>query len=118
MRTLLYLLSAMAVIGLAFWAYQENYQTKAAIETSDHLQRKIADARSKLAMMKAEWAYQNRPDRLRALAEMNYKDLQLQPIDPSQFGSVDQVPYPKPSADPKPPQEVEMSSLLDSDLKP
>ncbi len=100
MKTLLYVLSAIAVIGLAFWAYQENYETQSALNRAEDLQDDIADARARLAMLRAEWAYLNRPDRLRALAEINFTDLKLQPIDPMQFGRVDQVPYPAPTLDP------------------
>ena len=32
MRPLLYLLAAMVVMGLAFWAYRENYRTQAQID--------------------------------------------------------------------------------------
>ncbi|WP_321185972.1 cell division protein FtsL [Pseudooceanicola sediminis] len=96
MKSLLYVLSAMAVIGLAFWAYRENYQTQAAIDQAERLQNRIMASRARLSMLRAEWAYLNRPDRLRELAEMNFTNLKLQPIDPAQFGKVTQVRYPDP----------------------
>ncbi len=37
------LLSALAVMGLAFWAYQENYKTQSAIAEVRQLHREIAD---------------------------------------------------------------------------
>jgi hypothetical protein len=95
-KSLLYVLSAMAVIGLAFWAYRENYQTQAALDQAERLQNRIMASRARLSMLRAEWAYLNRPDRLRELAEMNFTNLKLQPIDPSQFGKVTQVRYPVP----------------------
>ncbi|WP_435231461.1 cell division protein FtsL [Pseudopelagicola sp. nBUS_20] len=94
MRTILLVLTAMAVIGLAVWAYQENYRTQHATVETERLQRQIGEARSRLAMLKAEWAYLNRPERLRDLAEINYYDLQLLPLRPEQFGNIDQVAYP------------------------
>ena len=72
MRTLLYVTTFLGLIGLAFWAYRENYETKAALDNVDRLHRDIADARARLAILKAEWAYLNRPDRLRDLAEINF----------------------------------------------
>ena len=108
MKTVLYLLSALAVIGLAFWAYQENYRTQKAIATSEHLQSSIADARARLNMLRAEWAYLNRPDRLRELAEINFPDLQLQPLDPSQFGRITQVRFA-----PKPEPEIVFNNPVD-----
>lgn len=94
MRTLLFVTTALAVIGLAFWAYRENYRTQQAIAEAEALQRDIARARERLGMLRAEWAYLNRPDRLRELAEMNFDRLELLPFRPEQFGRVEQVAYP------------------------
>ncbi len=98
MKGMLYVLSALAVIGLAFWAYQENYRTQAALNEAERLQRDIGKLRSRLAMLRAEWAYLNRPDRLRDLAEINFGSLALLPLRPDQFGRVDQVAYPQEEA--------------------
>ena len=68
MRTLLFIVTAMAVIALAFWAYRENYATQGALAETRELRREIRDAHERLSMLKAEWAYLNRPDRLRELA--------------------------------------------------
>lgn len=94
MRTLLYILSFAALIGLGFWAYQENYRTKQIVDQASRLQQDIADARARLGVLRAEWAYLNRPDRLRELAELNFDPLALLPISPDQFGRSDQVDYP------------------------
>lgn len=94
MRTVLFVLAAGMVIALSVWAYQENYRTQAMIGETERLQREIGEARARLAVLKAEWAYLNRPDRLRDLAEINYSDLQLLPLRPNQFGRVEQVAYP------------------------
>jgi len=94
MRAVLYILTSMAVIGLAFWAYRENYATQSALKEADTLHQNIRVAHSRLTVLKAEWAYQNRPDRLRDLAEINFERLGLLPLHPDQFGHVDQVSYP------------------------
>ncbi|WP_322865399.1 cell division protein FtsL [Aquicoccus sp. G2-2] len=94
MRSLLYVVTAVLVIGLAFWAYHENYKTQEAMGRAETLQHNIGQARERLSMLRAEWAYLNRPDRLRALAEMNFETLGLLPLSPEQFGRVDQVSYP------------------------
>ncbi|MFP4326481.1 MAG: cell division protein FtsL [Paracoccaceae bacterium] len=100
MRTLLFVLTALAVIGLAFWAYRENYLTQEAIAETEALQRDIAQARARLGVLKAEWAYLNRPDRLRELAEINFDRLGLLPFEAAQFGRLDQVAYPRPELPP------------------
>lgn len=96
MKSLFYVLSSLAVIGLAFWAYRENYETQKAATETQSLQRSIGEARARLAVLRAEWAYLNRPDRLRELAQINFADLELLPLRPDQFGKIDQVSYPAP----------------------
>jgi hypothetical protein len=95
MRTILYLLSALAVISLAFWAYQENYRTQTALREAARTQAAIASARERLSILRAEWAYLNRPDRLRDLADLNFDRLGLLPLRPESFGRVDQVAFPQ-----------------------
>lgn len=96
MRTVLYILTTCAVIALAFWAYRENYATQQALKETGQLHRDIREEHGRLAVLRAEWAYLNRPDRLRELADLNFDKLGLLPLRPDQFGLVDQVAYPKP----------------------
>ena len=94
MRGLLAALSVAAVIGLAYWAYRENIRTQQTLDEARALRDEIAALRAAIDVQHAEWAYLNRPDRLRALAEMNFDALGLVPMRPAQFGDVDQVAYP------------------------
>ncbi len=87
----------MAVLGLGFWAYQQNYTTQAVLKENARLQGDIAGLRERLAVLRAEWAYLNRPDRLRDLADLNFDRLQLFALSPEQFGTVDLVAYPRPA---------------------
>jgi len=100
MRAVLYVLTGCAVMALAFWAYRENYLTQEALRTAESLQMEIGRAREALALQQAEWAYLNRPDRLRDLAELNFPDLELMALRPEHFGDVDQVAYPVPELPP------------------
>lgn len=94
MKSFLYVLSALAVLGLAFWAYRENYETQANLREVRKLQNDIAGLREALTIQRAEWAYLNRPDRLRELATMNFDKLGLLPLSPEQFGHPQEVAYP------------------------
>ena len=94
MRGFLFVLSALGLMGLAFWAYQENYRTQAVLQEVRILHADIGAAHARLRMLNAEWAYLNRPDRLRDLADLNFVRLGLLPLMPEAFGRVDQVAYP------------------------
>jgi len=96
MRALLYVASALAVMALAFWAYIENYTTQQALRDRNALERRIDALQDALAFQRAEWAYLNRPDRLRELVTLNFDTLGLLPLEPRQLGTVAQVAYPVP----------------------
>ena len=114
MRSILTILTACAVIGLAFWAYHENYKTQEALAESGQLQRDIAQARARLSILRAEWAYLNRPDRLSELAALNFDRLGLLPFAPDQFGRIDQVPYPPQGSLLPVTQPVDVSSAMNA----
>ena len=106
MRSLIFVFTALGVFALAFWAYRENYATQQVLRETRDLQRQIGEAQVRLSVLRAEWAYQNRPDRLRDLAEINFERLGLLPLRPDQFGRIDQVAYPAPP-------EIEITNPVD-----
>ena len=61
MRPLFYILSVLGVMGLAVWAYQQNYAAQTELKRVDRLHRDIAVARERLAVLRAEWAYLTAP---------------------------------------------------------
>ena len=97
MRPVIYILSFLALIALGFWAYRENYATQAALKEVDALRGEIASLREGLAVQRADWAYLNRPDRLRQLVDANFDRLGLMPMEPSQFGTAAAIAYPRAS---------------------
>ena len=96
MRSILYLVVAMVVMSLAFWAYRENYRTQDALNEMEAVQREIAGLREQLVVLRAEWAYLNRPARLRELVTLNADKLNLKPINSGQFVETPKIDYPPP----------------------
>ncbi len=88
------------MIAMAFWAYRENHNTRQAMAERTALTREIASLTEAISVQRAEWAYLNRPDRLRELVILNFDRLLLLPMGAQQFGSVTQVVYPEPISDP------------------
>lgn len=94
MKSLFYVITAMAVMALAVWAYRQNYETQAKLREVDELRSEIADLRERAGVLRAEWAYLNRPDRLADLANLNFDRLGLLELRPDHFRKIEQVPYP------------------------
>jgi len=81
------MLSAAVLVAVsATWAYRVNYATREALDRVAHLRTAIAREREALAVLRAEWAYLNRPDRLRALVILHNDALGLADLTPEQFG--------------------------------
>ena len=99
MRGFATILTTLAVIGLGYWAYHQTILTQQTLREVDRLQRAIGSERERLSILRAEWAYLNRPDRLRDLAEFNFERLGLLPLAPDQFGTVIEIPFPAPELD-------------------
>ena len=93
MRSLIYTLTFACLVGLAFWAYQENIKTKNVIAKTEQLQKDIGVARARLSILNAEWAYLNRPERLTELVDLNFDRLQLVPLRASNFLEVDEINF-------------------------
>lgn len=89
-------IAAVMVVGLGYWAYHQTIQTQLADREVNRLQSEIVNERERLGILRAEWAYLNRPDRLRELADFNFERLGLLPLAPNQFGDVAQIPFPSP----------------------
>lgn len=94
MRSFFYIVTTMMVMVLAVWAYRQNYETQASLRDVDKLRAEIANLRQRAGVLRAEWAYLNRPERLSDLADLNFDRLGLLPLRPDHFGHVDQITYP------------------------
>lgn len=94
MRSLFLIVAGCIVMVLAVWAYRQNYETQAKLREVRDLRIEIADLRERAGVLRAEWAYLNRPERLADLADMNFDRLGLLPLRPDHFNHIDQVTYP------------------------
>ncbi|MEM7723271.1 MAG: cell division protein FtsL [Pseudomonadota bacterium] len=96
MRVFATTLAAICVVALGYWAYHQTVMTQQAVREVERLQLAIGAERERLSILRAEWAYLNRPDRLRELADINFERLGLMPLAPDQFGLAVQIPYAPP----------------------
>ena len=54
MRPVLYVISFLAMLGLAFWAYRENYATQHQLKEMAKIQDEIAALRDEFGLERAE----------------------------------------------------------------
>ena len=94
MRALIYILCSALVVAVAYWAYTENYTTQASNRRVEELHRQSASEKEAIAIMRAEWAYLNRPERLAELADLNFERLQLVPLAAQHFAELETIPLP------------------------
>ncbi len=94
MRLVLHISAAVFLAICATWAYRVNYDTQEALGRVSDLRAEIAREREALAVLNAEWAYLNRPERLKALVAAHSGTLMLVPLEPEQFGEAAMVAYP------------------------
>lgn len=93
MKSIFLVVTACLVMGLAVWAYRQNYETQARLREVHDLRTEIADLRERASVLRAEWAFLNRPERLADLADLNFDGLGLLPLRPSHFGRIDEIPF-------------------------
>lgn len=94
---MIYFLKILATFGVlcsAFWAYSVNYDTRDALRDQSRITGEMRKLQKRKKILEAEWAYLNRPDRLRDLVELNFDTLKLVDLDGLHFGDIEEIPYP------------------------
>ncbi len=79
-----------ALIGaMAFGLFQLKLAVQPAEEEFARLSRELLASEETIHVLRAEWSYLNRPDRL---AELAGRNLALQPMAPVQIGAIEALP--------------------------
>jgi len=94
MKPFLYITMAFLTATSAYWTYRESYQTRVVMKQYREIQREIEFTQSRLNVLRTEWAYLNRPDRLRELAHANFDRLDLQQLRAKRFGRIEEIAFP------------------------
>jgi cell division protein FtsL len=97
MIKLLHVIAIGALVSSAVYAYSIKYETTLEAEQLQKLKAQAQRERDAIAVLKAEWQYLNRPDRLQALAD---RHLDLQPLQITQIVRMPDIRYRGPKADP------------------
>lgn len=92
MSRLINLVLFCGVLLGAFWLYQVKQQARETEGKIAELQHKIAVEKEALLLLKAEWAYLNRPERVQTLAKRFADQLGLKAVKSYQIGEQDDLP--------------------------
>lgn len=80
----------MAGAGLV---YHLKYEAERATTRVAQLNRQIQHEREAVATLRAEWSLLNQPKRLQEMTERYHTYLELEPLDPNQVGTLDDIPF-------------------------
>lgn len=89
MMRILHLAAICLLIGSAGYAYSVKYETLYYAEQLAKLKAKVTREREAIAVVKAEWALLNRPERLQRMVEQH---LDLQPMTMQQLARLSEIP--------------------------
>lgn len=90
------LLAVLLLMGSAIYAYSVKYESIVLAEQIAKHKLKIAREKESIALLKAEWQFLNRPDRIQALVEQHSD---LQPLQIQQIARWSDVPLRKDNED-------------------
>jgi cell division protein FtsL len=93
---LLHVIAIGALVSSAVYAYSIKYETTLAAEHLQKLKAKTQRERDAIQVLKAEWQFLNRPDRIQSLAE---RHLDLQPFMVTQVVRPSDIPNRGPKVD-------------------
>jgi cell division protein FtsL len=96
MWRLLHVLAIGALVATAVYVYSVKYQTIYASEQIVKTRHLIAKERDAINILRAEYAFLTRPDRLQSLAD---KQLDMQPLSLHQIVKASELPEPAPKID-------------------
>ena len=80
------------MLGGAGYVYLMKYDSERAAGRIAKLQHDIVEKRQEIASLRAEWSVLNQPRRIQDLAEKYRSYLDLEPLDPTQVGSIEEIP--------------------------
>lgn len=114
MIRLLHFLAISALIASAGYAYSIKYETLYYAEQVAKLKTKVQRERDAIAVLRAEWQYLDRPDRLQAAADQH---LDLQPLKVQQLARLSDLPI-RPAREDEIGRKLEALGLLEPTATP
>jgi hypothetical protein len=86
-----FVLLALMVVGAAV-TYDMKHKAEMAADRVARLQAEIAKEKDAIALLRAEWAMLTQPSRLQSVVDKYADYFKLQPFDPKQLATIDEIP--------------------------
>jgi hypothetical protein len=81
-----------AMVAAAAFTYKTKYEAENQLAEFNRIERQIRLEKDSIDVLKADWSLLTQPARIQRLVE-NYKEqLALQPVEPTQVGSISELP--------------------------
>ena len=96
MGRILHLVAIAALVGSALYAYRIKYDTIYYAEQVAKLKHKLQREKDAIAVLRAEWSFLSRPERVQALAD---RHTDLVPLQITQLARWSEVPDRRPPVD-------------------
>jgi hypothetical protein len=106
MRYFLYITGIIAFLILAGLSYSQNYETRDVLDEMSILKRSIVAKQNQMRALEAEWAYLNRPKRIKTLTDLNLVHIGMMRKQPRAPGKITDLPFQPDPSDYNPSQEV------------
>jgi len=97
---------AAVLIFAAVYVYEIKFESTLRAERVASLRAEVRQERETIAALRAEWAQLENPARIEALVR---RHLDLEPVEPNQFDSLDSLPV-------RPPREDAIATMLETVL--
>lgn len=80
------------MVAAAAFTYTTKHDAEAELGNIRRLEAAIRFEEETITVLKADWSLLTQPGRLQRLAEAYYEQLELVPVEPHQFGALDELP--------------------------
>lgn len=86
-------IGSVVIAGIAaLGVFQIKFRAESIVERVEDAERRLAEEKEMVSLLSAEWSYLVQPGRIQSLTERFFEELQLQPLEPDQIGSIDTLP--------------------------
>ena len=80
------------MVSAAAFTYKTKHEAEARLDAIHKIEAGIKYEQDTIDLLKADWSLLTQPSRLQKLAEIYQAELQLKPVEASQFGAIEDLP--------------------------